>query len=82
MYFKFEDAGRMMDKIFSLLNQLKKNGVDENRALLYTEFSRFSYFRNNYENVSELKEIVTLKKKIETPHIKVEFCLNSGVVLC
>lgn len=59
MYFKFDSAASTCDEIIRLMSKLEEYeeeleacGDYINYALLYTEFSRYNFFKNNYEEVS------------------------------
>lgn len=51
MFFKFDKAAKIFEELNTLCQTLDKFGVEKNYALLFTEFSRFCFHKNNYAEV-------------------------------
>ena len=57
MFFKFNDASEIFNEITNLMSLLEERGESPNYILLYTEFSKYSFLKSNYEEVSISIEI-------------------------
>lgn len=57
MFFKFDSAAIIIDEMEVYRGWLDKREEHVNYALLFTEYSRYNFFKNNYEEVGNLRVI-------------------------
>lgn len=51
MFYKFDRAAKIFEELNTLCRTLDKFEVEKNYALLFTEFSRYCFHKNNYAEV-------------------------------
>ena len=51
MFYKFDDAAPIMEEIEILRMRLQLCHTSVNYALLFNEYSRYNYLKNNYKEV-------------------------------
>lgn len=52
MYFKFDAAAQIFTEIITIKVALEQRGEYLDYTILYTEFSKYSFLKNNYEEVT------------------------------